>query len=60
MIQTSSMYIIECTCEYCDENHVVILGIYCNVSSEARENNVPQKNVLTILLLSAVAKLMYF
>lgn len=53
------MYILECTCKYCDKNHVVLLEIYCNVSSRAQENNV-HKKCANILLLSAVATLIYF
>lgn len=43
LIQTNVMYVLECTCLYCDENHVVLLGILSNVSSKAQENNVHQK-----------------
>jgi hypothetical protein len=48
---TSIMYIFKCTCKYCDENHVVLLGIYCNVSLKAQENNV-HKNVLNLVSIS--------
>lgn len=63
MIQTRIMYVLECTCLYCDENHVVLLGILSNVSSKAQENNVHQKKkkcANNIILLSALAVLIYF
>lgn len=61
LIQTSVMYVLECTCLYCDENHVVLLGILSNVSSKAQENNVHQKKCANnIILLSALAVPIYF